>query len=348
MQGYVSFHPIDLAFFDELIAPLVSGRKVNPEEFLQRAATLRRNGWVARRFAVAVEQLAAASEAPKADPGASPWKRLRANLERIDYRPDEMARKAAEAFDPELHLDGRPFFIAEGSTEKVAAAVDAYTAANSEAAAEKIARNQLALFDADLARHVEPAEIAELSSDLSYRSDLLGLLTKIHDLARLAREGRAFVDGDAAPRPAAEALPDELPWRAVSLHARVAPFWIARDVDGLETICRAAGVRAPDCLSPAWRVYAEACDAFPALKESLGLEVRRPRDVGAFVAPGEVGELVRFLAEHGARIIGAAARGGEGAMATALLRKIKECAVYAQRHGCGYLEASGILPPERE
>jgi hypothetical protein len=35
-------------------------------------------------------------------------------------------------------------------------------------------------------------------------------------------------------------------------------------------------------------------------------------------------------------------------MATALLRKIKECAVYAQRRGFGYLEASGLLPPERE
>jgi hypothetical protein len=348
MKGYVSFHPIDLTFFDELIAPLVAGRKVNPEDFLQRAATMRRNGWVARRFATAIEQLAAGAEAPKADPGASPWRRLRTNLERIDYRPDEMARKAAHALDPELHLDGRPYFIVEGSTERVASAVDAYAAADSEVAVERIARNQVALLDADLARDVEPADIAELSSDLGYRSDLLGLLTKLHDLARLAREGRAFVDGDAAPRPAAEALPDELPWRALSLHARVAPFWIARDVDGLETICRAAGVRAPDCLAPAWRVYAEACEAFPALKESLGLEVRRPRDVGAFVSPGEVGQLLLFLAEHGARIIGAAARGGEGAMATALLRKIKECAVYAQRHGCGYLEASGVLPPERD
>ena len=54
-----------------------------------------------------------------------------------------------------------------------------------------------------------------------------------------------------------------------------------------------------------------------------------------------VGQLLTFLGDHGARIISAAARGGEGAMATALLRKIKECAVYAQRHGFGYLEGSG-------
>jgi len=226
--------------------------------------------------------------------------------------------------------------------------VDAYTAATSEPAVDKIVRDQLSRIDAKLASEIEPAEIAELSSDLSYRSDVLRLLTKLHDLARFAREGRSFAGDDAAPRPAAEALPEELPWRALAMHARATPFWIARDVDGLETICRAAGVRAPDCLAPAWRVYAEACDAFPALRDSLGLELRRPRDVGAFVAPGEIDQLLHFLAEHGARIISAAARGGEGPMATALLRKIKECAVYAQRHGFGYLEASGILPPDRE
>src|SRR5262245_63874217 len=139
MKGYVSFHPIDLSFFDELIAPLVSGRKVNPDDFLRRAVLLRRSGWVARGFAVAVEQFAAAAEPPKADPSATPWQRLRANLEKFDHRPDALAQKAALGFDPELHRDGRPFFIAEGSAERVASAVDAYVAAETEAAAEKIA-----------------------------------------------------------------------------------------------------------------------------------------------------------------------------------------------------------------
>src|SRR5258706_15184800 len=217
MTGYVSFHPIDLAFFDELIAPLVAGRKVNPEAFLQRAAIQRCNGWVARGFAVAVEQLAASFEAPKPDPTASPWKRLRANLERIDYRPDEMARLAARGFDPDLHLDGRPFFIVEGSAEKVATAVDAYAAAESEPAVEKIARHQVALLHAEMAQEVAPAEIPDLGSDLGYRGDLLGLLQKIFELARAAREGKPWGDGDAPPLPATEVLAHELPWRALSM-----------------------------------------------------------------------------------------------------------------------------------
>jgi hypothetical protein len=348
MKGFVSFHPVDLTLFDDLVAPLAAGRKVNPEEYLASAARMRRNGWAARRFAVALDGLAFSAEAPKADPTSNLWQRVRTNLERMDYRPEEAARRAAKVFDADLHLDGRPFLVGEGSAERVAAAVDAYAAAATEAAVESIAREQMARMDPELAPLVDPAEIPDIGSDLNYRTDLLGELKAIHDLARLARDGATWSPAGAAPKPAAAALPEELPWRAVRVHARARPFWIGRDVDGLETICRAAGVPAPDCLSPAWRPFAASCEEFPAIKDHLGLELRGPSSVGAFVAPGEIGQLVEFLSLHGARIIGAATRAGEGAMATALLRKIKECAVYAQKHRFGYLEASGILPPERE
>jgi hypothetical protein len=348
MKGFVSFHPADLALFDDLIAPLVAGRKVNPEAFVATAARVRRSGWVARRFSLALQGLATMAEAPKADPHSNLWERLRTNLERMDYRPDAAARIAARTFDPDLHLDGRPFFIGEGSAERVAAAVDDYVDAATEAAAENVAREQLARLDPELRNSVEPVEIPDLTADPNYRSDLLAGLKAIHDLGRAARDGKTWSAGEAPARPAIAALPDELPWRAVAMHARVRPFWIGRDVDGLETICKAAGVPPPSCLSPAWRPFAEGCEAYPALKETLGLELRAARSVGAFVAPGEIDQLLDFLSAHGARIIGAATRAGEGPMATALLRKIKECAVYARKHGLGYLEAGGILPPERD
>jgi hypothetical protein len=348
MKGFVSFHPLDLALLDDLVAPLVAGRKVNPESFLATAPRLRTSGWVARRYAVSLQEWAALAEAPKADPKSNLWQRLRTNLERMDFKPEETARRAARAYDPDLHLDGRPFFIAEGSAERVAATVEAYAEAVSEAGADTLARDQLGRMDPELARTVEPAELPELNSDLLYRDELLSALKALHDLGRSAREGKLWSRDGEPPKPAVAALPDELPWRAISIHARGRPFWIGRDVDGLETICKAAGVVPPACLSPAWRPFAEACDAFPSLKDVLGLELRGPRSVGAFVAPGEVPQLIEFLASHGARIIGAATRAGEGPMATSLLRKIKECAVYAQRRGFGYLEAAGVLPPERD
>src|SRR5580765_1488780 len=147
MKGFVSFHPIDLAFFDDLVAPLVAGRKVNPESFLVDAIRVRRNGWVARRYVVALEQLAMSAEAPKPDPSGNLWQRLRSNIERIDFKPDEAARRAAKGFDADLHLDGRPFFIAENSAERVADAVLAFATAETAEAADTLARAQLGKLD---------------------------------------------------------------------------------------------------------------------------------------------------------------------------------------------------------
>ncbi len=344
MKGIVSFHPIDVSFFDEIVASLVEGRKFDPEPFVHRAIRQRRTSWVARRFVVALEQLAAGAEAPKADPAATPWKRLRANLERMDFRPDETARRAGAVLDPDLHVVGRPFLVMENSAERVATAVEEYLDAASNAAAETAVRRQIARADAELASAVEPAEIEEPSPDPGYRAQMLRLMTKIHELSRAAREARNWSDEGAGPRPAREAVADGLPVRALTLHAEAFPYWRARDVDGLETICLAAGVPPPECLSPAWRLFPAACETFPLLKDALGVELRKPVDVGAFVGPSEINDLLQFLGDHGTRIIGAATRAGEGPAATTLLRKIKECATYAARRGFGYLEACGLEP----
>jgi len=101
-----------------------------------------------------------------------------------------------------------------------------------------------------------------------------------------------------------------------------------------------------DTLVPAWRLFAGACEEFPDLKTSLRLEIESARGVGAFIAPEDVPRLLDFLNAEGARIIEAASRNGEGQACTLLLRKIRECAAYAAKHGLGYLEASGILPPD--
>jgi hypothetical protein len=141
---------------------------------------------------------------------------------------------------------------------------------------------------------------------------------------------------------------DEGPWRAVKLHARAVPFWQGRDVDGLETICRAAKIEPPACLKPAHALFTEACQEFPGFGESLPMEIAGECGVGAYVQPDEVPDLLDFLNDHGAAMIRVASKYGEGPACTVLLRKIKECAAYARRHRLGYLEASGIPTPDQE
>ncbi len=264
------------------------------------------------------------------------------------FRPEEVSRRAAQAVEPDLHLHGRPFLVAENSPAKVAEIVERFAAAPSLAAAETIATEQLGRLDPELARRLVPEDGPEMSADLLHRRDLLASLAAIRDLADAARRGVTWGEGDAAGKPAAEVLRDEIAWRALVLHARVVPFWVGRDVDGLETICAAASIPPPEVLVPARRVFAGLCEEFPDFASTLGIELTRDRQVGAYVAPDDVPTLLEFLGDAGARIIQAAARYGEGASCSVLLRKMRECATYARRRGFGYLEASGINPPDLE
>lgn len=346
MKGVVSFHPIDVGFYDEMIGPLWEGGKINPESYLRDAIRIRHVWWQAHRFIRGLESLSESAETPEAPTGGSLWQRVRTRLETFDHRPDEKAMLASRHFDRDLHGRGRPFLITEGSAERVADVVDRYREAAVEADAETLALEQLRKLDPALAEAVEPIDGYELSADLIHRNDLLKELKDIYDLGRAVAAGGSWSPRDGPSRPAAEVVAAELPVRTVRLHGRIHPFWIGDDVDGLESVCRAAGVPAPDCLAPAWRLFAPMIEAVPALRDRLGLELRGPRDVAGLVLPAEVDSLLQFLEDHGARIIQAAARAGEGPAATALLRKIKECAVYASRHGLGYLEASGVEPPD--
>jgi hypothetical protein len=119
---------------------------------------------------------------------------------------------------------------------------------------------------------------------------------------------------------------------------------VASDVVGLVGVCRAANVPEPDFLVPAWRLFGEACDTFPQLREKLHVELRAERDLGCFVAPDDIASLLKFLGQNGAAIIRAAAQVGEGPVCKTLLRKIRECCRFAESKGFGYLEASGIPP----
>jgi hypothetical protein len=346
LKGTVSFHPLDLSLFDDLLSPLLAGKKVNPENYLADALRTRRNAWQARRYPRALESMMATAEPPPADPKAGLWKNLRARLEQFDHRPDELTQRALRVVEPDIHLGGRPFFIAEVTAEKVADVVDSYRTAPSPEAADGIARAQLQKLDAQIAGNLEPEDGPPLSSEIAHRADVLAELKETYDLANASRQAQTWGRGEAAGKPAIQVLQDRLAWLSVSLHARAVPFWTAHDVDGLETICRAAGVDPPDVLAAPWRLFADAIEEFPSLKETLHGEVTSPRDVGAFVAPGDVPDLLEYLNREGARIIGAATRHGEGQACKALLRKIKECATYAARHGYGYLEASGVPPSD--
>jgi len=344
MRGIISFHPIDLEFFDGLIGPLTVGDKVNPEQFLETAVRARATAWYVKRYKRALETLLTLLEPPPPPSEGSMWDKIRSRLERFDYKPDPTARMIDGKIEPDLHLYGRPFLICEVSADRVSTIVDEFLTADGESAREALVLEQLVRVNPELGRSLEPAEVPEPTADMAYRNELLHSLKSIFGVARSSR------DGDDADAPGgslmnvSETLPRDLAWTAVHLHSRAVPFWIGRDVDGLEAVCHSAEVEPPGFLAPAWRLFSPAIDALPELRDELTIELRAERDLGTFVSADDVPELLAFLNSHGSRIIQAATRHGVGPTCATLLRKIRECAHYAQRRGMGYLEACGVLP----
>ena len=115
MRGIVSFHPIDVEFFDRLIAPLTAGEKVNPEQFLDTARRARTAEWHVKGHKRALETLLTLLEPPPPPAEGTLWDKVRTRLERFDFKPDPTAALVAGRIEPDLHLCGRPFFICEGS-----------------------------------------------------------------------------------------------------------------------------------------------------------------------------------------------------------------------------------------
>lgn len=348
MKALVSFHPIHLDFFETTIEPLVAGQKINPESFLEAALRLRRSAWRARLYKQSLELYREQLEPPPPLTEGTLWDKVRSRLERLDHKPDTTARLVAELVEPDLHVYGRPFLVTEGSAESVGSIVDEYVGATGDSQIDSLILEQLIRLDPGLGKNVQPKEGLDLPADMAYRSELLASLKELHDLGQAARAGQQWGRMGDEREPATEVLVRELPWRSVSLHARAFPFWIGRDVDGLETICRAAEIAPPEFLVAARRLFTRTFDELPELRQSLQVELQGPNSVGAFVSPSDIPELLAFLNDHGSRMIQVATRHGEGPTCAILLRKIRECAAYANKHGLAYLEASGVKPCELE
>jgi hypothetical protein len=108
MKGVVSFHPVDVSFFDDVVAPLVAGRKIDPDAFLARVLPMRRYRWEVARYASSIETLieTAGPARPRREDGV--LKKIKTHLEAFDYRPDQATKIVLRTIDPDLHLHGAP------------------------------------------------------------------------------------------------------------------------------------------------------------------------------------------------------------------------------------------------
>ncbi len=347
MKGLVSFHAFDPSFADDVIVPLWNGTRINPEPWLLEGCSLLQRAWRTAAWKQTILDLIADSTdtIEPVDSGIktdllSPFRKSVAKL----FTPvDRDAERIKASIQPGLHLDGRPFFIVEESSNTVIRLVDEYRKARDDEAVDALVREQLTRLNPALARSIRPTEGPAAQSALAYRSNLLSSLKSIHALGRAFREGLAWrgalTDGKT-PQQAVRLLP----WFAAAMHARFRPFWVAENVDGLVSIAQAAGIEASPVLQSPLPLFT-AIKPVDARPMTLGRELDGPRSTGAWVPPEDVPRLIDWLQAEGAAIIRIATEHGEGVRVRTLLQKIRECAAYAARHRYGYLEAVDVDPP---
>ncbi len=343
MPRLVSFHPVDPAFFQEVVQPLVTGGRMNPEPFLAAALRHRVGAWAARRHVTVLDTLLEQSVPPPPPASGTLWEKVRARLEVFDFKADPLATMVRHAVQKDVHLRGRPYLIAEESPAAVGRLVSRFEAVAGHIEAEDLVEDQLRLFKPDLSGRIVPDGDTTMPPDLAYREELMEGLRELHALPKAARRGESWDDAHGHAVPASQCL-EQVAWRAVWLHSRLHPFWMGEDIRGLAGICRLAGVLPPEDLMPAGLTLGGLGGEFPRLLESLGTDATAEQAIGGYVAPGDLPGVVDFLKQQGGTLIQAATRHGEGGRCARLLAKIRECMSFAVEHGRGYLEATGIEP----
>ena len=347
MKGLVSFHAFDPSFTDDVIVPLWNGTRINPEPWLLEGCSLLNRAWrTAAWKQTMLDMLAARPEevVPEtSDRKARMLNPFRKSVAKLFTPVDRNTERFKALVQPGLHLDGRPFFIAEESSSAAIRMVDEYRKARDDEAVDALVREQLIRLDPLLARTIRPIEGPSAPSALVCRANLLDALKSVHALGRAFREGvvwRGSITDGKSPAEAARLLP----WFSAAMHARLRPFWDAEDVDGLVSIAQAAGVEPTPVLQSPLPLFQDLkpVDARPM---TLGRGLDGPRSTGAWVPPEDVPRLIDWLQAEGAAIIRTAAEHDEGSRVRTLLQKIRECAAYAARQNFGYLEAVDVHPP---
>ena len=379
-MGYdVSVYAVDPALFADTLVPAVLGEPAPAlGAFLDRAARLgavaaRANAWGLRVVALDRE-----IEERQFDVGPERVLRrprrfgvLRGLLGGTAYDEVRVTPRASgiPGFDADLCVWGRPFFVVGDTTDDVLDGVERYLAcADPEAdleAADAVARSMIDRLDdgharlpPDLAPEVVdvvgtfrpfldhlPEAGADRTLDVAdVRRDLAGQVDLLRDAWRRRHTDDRLGDDRLPEAVPASDLTRDLPLALVGLGACVLPGWMGRGYVWPTTLLPESGVRVSDLFETPAGLFGPLVQAHPALGERLCATIGDHGRLGGYVRPERVSELRARIEAHEAEIV--AAFGGDdfggAADPAAVYKKLIEPVAFAERHGCGVLEAEGV------
>src|SRR5262245_63308057 len=158
-MGYdISYHPVDVAFLRDRVAPYVRGKgnldDVIPDMGRIEKVRGRAGAWALKVVDIYHKEVQRQRDAEEFARSAA----RSAVAGKSVARPKKVpARPLPGWFDPDLHVWGRPFFITARTPEEVSDRIDRYCAAGSDAEVDALAREEVARLNPTLAQRMGPA-----------------------------------------------------------------------------------------------------------------------------------------------------------------------------------------------
>ena len=249
-------------------------------------------------------------------------------------------KKAPSTFDTSLQVWGRPFFIAATGAEAIGEMIDRYLAAKTTAQADKIAKENLALLDKTLPKHVKPKKEGSLPNDANLAKgtrEIMDLLRAAHTAAKTKGGTVKLPDGDESN--ASELLAREVPLRVLEFCAATRPGWMDRGYVWPTQLFYKAKVKPGKLFVPPRALLGKLGDE--KRKWFLESTITENYMVGGFVSAKDVPALCKLLVTNRAKLEAAWGKPPDEEM-KASVQKLIEAAEDAKLRKMAFVEATEV------
>jgi hypothetical protein len=324
-----SFHPVDVKLIHERLVPFIRGEG-SIDDLVARAVATAKVRFRANAWGNGLLQHKLAASLP---PGVE----LPAGMGPPPL--PEAVRPALDAFESDLHVWGRPFFVVADTPAEVSKGIDRYLAATADDV-DGVARDMLGRLHPELASHVVPDMEGGLPPDDQIARSVrwkMDLFRQAHEAHLAGKKEVELPDGEMAE--VANLFARDLAHALLELQSHLRPGWMAR------------GHCWPTLFARPLVPFFEKADSWvaplrktvPGAGSRLESTITENYMVGGFVPAERMADFARELERNRPDLEKALEEEGwEGADRDVALRKLEESIADAASRGLGFCEATEI------
>jgi hypothetical protein len=304
----ISYHPIDVGLIHNRLIPYVRGQG-SIDDLVREGVRLAKVRFRANAWSAGV-------------------------LERRRAGQHGQGPGVPDAFESNLHVWGRPFFITSEAPADVSLAIDRYLSATPDDV-DAIALDMLRQLSPDLVGQVTPNMEGFLPSDADLGEGLrsnLDLFRKAYAAIQRGEEVTAPDGSEHCPR---SLFASDFALTVIEFAANFRPGWMARGFVWPSYLLGEAKLD-DGCLGPTARLFEPLLAEIPEIAVNLEGGIASNHTVGSYAPPESVPALRAFLDRHRVQLLMA----NEGCVLE--LRKIYEAVCDAERRGMGFAEAAEV------